>query len=128
MGAGLLLYPTAIGSEPVASGNINTKEMWQRVMIGHAVANCCYVGAANRSASENVEGAVQTYYGSSFVSDYMGNKVQEAAADNETILYAEINLDEAASFRAGMGFFRDRRPDLYTPLLTLDGKVRGGSS
>ena len=124
MGAGLLLYPTAIGSEPSASGGLGTKEMWQRVMIGHAVANCCYVGAANRIASENVEGLIQTYYGSSFISDYMGNNIQEATVDGEAILYAEIDLDEAASFRAGMGFFRDRRPELYTPLLTLDGNVK----
>jgi N-carbamoylputrescine amidase len=124
MGAGLLLYPTAIGSEPSAIGGLETREMWQRVMIGHAVANCCYVAAANRIASENVEGLIQTYYGSSFISDYMGNKIQEAAVDSDTILYAEIDLDGAASFRAGMGFFRDRRPELYTPLLTLDGNAR----
>ena len=96
--------------------------MWQRVMIGHAVANSCYVAAANRIGSESVAGVLQTYYGSSFLSDYMGNKVQEAPVDREAILYAEIDLDRAASFRAGMGFFRDRRPDLYAPLLTLDGR------
>lgn len=124
LGAEVLLYPTAIGSEPPESGGVDTKEMWQRVMIGHAVANLCYLGAANRVGTETVEGKTQTYYGSSFITDYMGNKLAEAGREEETILYADLNLEEARSFRAGFGFFRDRRPELYGPLLTLDGKTR----
>ncbi|RDI94566.1 N-carbamoylputrescine amidase [Meiothermus sp. QL-1] len=123
-GAEILLYPTAIGSEPPEAGGIDTKEMWQRAMIGHAVANLCYLAAANRVGTEVVEGHVQTYYGSSFIADYMGNKLAEAGRSEETILLAELDLEAARRFRAGFGFFRDRRPDLYGPLLTLDGRTR----
>ena len=128
LGAEVLLYPTAIGSEPAESGaaNVDTKDMWQRVMIGHAVANLCYLGAANRIGSETIEGHTQSYYGSSFIADYMGNKLSEADRSEETILYADLNLKEAQKFRAGFGFFRDRRPDLYGPVMTLDGKTRRG--
>lgn len=124
LGAEVLLYPTAIGSEPAESGGADTRDMWQRVMIGHAVANLCYVAAANRIGSETVEGHTQTYYGSSFIADYMGNKLAEAGREEETILYGDLDLAGARSFRAGFGFFRDRRPDLYGPILTLDGKTR----
>lgn len=124
LGAEVLLYPTAIGSEPDEAGGADTKDMWQRVMIGHAVANLCYVAAANRIGSETVEGHTQTYYGSSFITDYMGNKLAEAGREEETILYGDLDLAQARSFRAGFGFFRDRRPDLYGPILTLDGKTR----
>ncbi|AWR85304.1 N-carbamoylputrescine amidase [Meiothermus taiwanensis] len=124
LGAEILLYPTAIGSEPAEAGGVDTKDMWQRAMIGHAVANLCYLAAANRVGTEVVEGHTQTYYGSSFIADYMGNKLAEAGRSEETILLAELNLEEARAFRAGFGFFRDRRPDLYGPLLTLDGKTR----
>jgi N-carbamoylputrescine amidase len=98
--------------------------MWQRAMIGHAVCNICYLAAANRVGSEVVEGLEQTFYGSSFIADYMGDKIAEAGRSEETVLVAELNLEEARTFRASFGFFRDRRPDLYGPLLTLDGKTR----
>lgn len=124
LGAEILLYPTAIGSEPLESGGADTKDMWQRVMIGHAVANLCYLGAANRVGAETVEGKTQTYYGSSFICDYMGNKLAEAGREEETVLYADLDLADARSFRAGFGFFRDRRPELYGPIMTLDGKTR----
>lgn len=128
LGAEILLYPTAIGSEPAEAGGVDTKDMWQRAMIGHAVANLCYLAAANRVGTEVVEGHTQTYYGSSFIADYMGNKLVEAGRSEETVLVAELNLEEARAFRAGFGFFRDRRPDLYGPLLTLDGKTRPSRS
>ncbi|GIW25954.1 N-carbamoylputrescine amidase [Meiothermus sp.] len=124
LGAEILLYPTAIGSEPPEAGGVDTKDMWQRAMIGHAVSNICYLAAANRVGTEVVEGLEQTFYGSSFIADYMGNKIAEAGRSEETILMAELNLEEARIFRASFGFFRDRRPDLYGPLLTLDGKTR----
>ena len=98
--------------------------MWQRVMIGHAVANLCYLGAANRVGTETVEGLVQSYYGSSFICDYTGEKIAEAGDTEETVLIAELNLEKAKVFRASFGFFRDRRPELYGSLLTLDGKTR----
>ena len=118
-GADLLLYPTAIGSEPPASGasGLDTRDMWQRAMLGHAVSNLCYVAAANRVG---VEGGT-TFYGSSFISDYTGNKLTEASREEETILCARLNLAEARQSRAGWGFFRDRRPEHYRALLSLDG-------
>ena len=119
-GADLLLYPTAIGSEPQEAGGLETKAMWQRAMVGHAVSNSCYVAAANRVGTE--EGA--TFYGGSFVSDYMGEKLSEADETSETIIYAELNFARAQTFRAGFGFFRDRRPELYKRLLTLDGDLK----
>ena len=123
-GAEVLLYPTAIGSEPEAAGEMDTSRMWQRVMIGHAVANACYLGAANRVGTERVEGLEQTFYGSSFIADYTGEKIAEAGRTEETVLVAALDLATARTFRAGMGFFRDRRPDLYAPLMTSDGKTR----
>ena len=119
-GADLLLYPTAIGSEPPESGaaNVDTKDMWQRAMLGHAVSNICYVAAANRVGVEDDT----TFYGSSFISDYMGNKLAEAGREKETILYAQLDFAEAQQARAGWGFFRDRRPEHYGVLLTLDGE------
>ena len=119
-GAEVLLYPTAIGSEPEDTGGFDTRDMWQRAMVGHAVANACYLGAANRVG---VEGDA-TFYGSSFVADPSGEKLTEADRNAETVLYADLDLAAARRFRAGFGFFRDRRPDLYGPLLTLDGRER----
>jgi N-carbamoylputrescine amidase len=119
-GAEVLLYPTAIGSEPAESGAFDTRDMWQRAMIGHAVSNSCYVAAANRVGQEGLA----TFYGSSFVADPTGTKLTEADRAAETVLYADLDLAWARRFRAGFGFFRDRRPELYRPLLTLDGRER----
>ncbi len=122
LGAEILLYPTAIGSEPEEAGSVDTKAMWQRAMVGHAVSNSMYLGAANRVGLESVEGFTQRYYGSSFICDYTGEKIVEANTTEETVLIADLDLEQARIFRAGMGFFRDRRPELYGPLLTLDGQ------
>lgn len=119
-GAEVLLYPTAIGSEPEEAGGFDTSAMWQRAMLGHAVANACYVGAANRVG---VEGDA-AFYGSSFVADPSGETLAAADRNAETIVYADLDLHAARAFRAGFGFFRDRRPELYRPLLTLDGVER----
>jgi N-carbamoylputrescine amidase len=120
-GADLLLYPTAIGSEPLGSGQagFDTKDMWQWAMIGHAVSNSCYVAACNRIGQE----ADILFYGSSFISDYTGNKLSEADRSSESILYADLDFEAARQFRAGFGFFRDRRPEHYKVLLTLDGQT-----
>jgi N-carbamoylputrescine amidase len=123
-GAEVLLYPTAIGSEPETAGPMDTSRMWRRVMVGHAVANACYLGAANRVGTERIEGSEQTFYGTSFICDYSGEILTEAGRTEETVLVAPLRLDDARAFRAGMGFFRDRRPDLYGPLLTRDGRTR----
>lgn len=118
-GADLLLYPTAIGSEPQEVGGLETRDMWQRAMLGHAVSNACYVAAANRVGTEGEA----RFYGSSFVSDFTGEKIAEADETSETVIYAELDFALARRFRAGFGFFRDRRPELYRPLLTLDGEL-----
>ena len=121
-GADLLLYPTAIGSEPEEVGGLDTKDMWQRAMIGHAVSNSVYLAAANRVG---VEGDA-TFYGSSFIADATGSMMAEADRTSETVIYADLDLAAVRRFRAGFGFFRDRRPDLYGPLLTLDGAEGSG--
>ena len=87
-GADLLLYPTAIGSEPQEAGGLETKAMWRRAMVGHAVSNSCYVAAANRVGREDDA----TFYGGSFVSDYMGEMLTEADEVSETVIYADLEL------------------------------------
>ena len=119
-GADLLLYPTAIGSEPAEAGAIDTQAMWRRAMLGHAVSNITYVAAANRYGPE---GEMQ-FYGSSFISDPRGELLADAGRNGELVLTADLDFAWARQFRAGWGFFRDRRPELYGPLLTLDGKNR----
>lgn len=112
MGAEVLLYPTAIGSEPY-DADLDTSRMWQRAMQGHAVSNCMPVVAANRIGVESEGAREQTFYGHSFITNEWGDKVVEFGAEEEGVLVASIDLDEAAKHRAGMGFYRDRRPDLY---------------
>ncbi len=108
MGAELLLYPTAIGSEPY-DADLDTSRMWRRAMIGHAVSNCMPVIAANRIGTEDG----QRFYGHSFISDEWGDLVMEFGAAESGVLIATLDLARAARHRAGMGFFRDRRPQLY---------------
>ena len=120
-GADLLFYPTAIGSEP-AEPELNSRGPWQRVMQGHAVANCAPVIAANRVG---VEGDI-TFYGASFIADPLGDKIAEAGMDEEATLLATFDLAAVRELRASWGFFRDRRPDLYGALLTRDGRTRVG--
>ncbi len=122
MGAELLLYPTAIGSEP-QDATLDTKDPWQRAMIGHAVANAVPVMAANRIGTEGE----LTFYGHSFIADHRGEKVAELGRTESGITTARFDLDEIARYRAGFGFFRDRRPDLYRILLTADGNLNPAS-
>ena len=117
-GADLLLYPTAIGSEPDEAGGLDTRDLWRRAMLGHAVSNVAYVAAANRVGREGNA----TFYGSSFISDYEGELLADADRTSEVILTADLDLAAARTRRAGWGFFRDRRPELYRALLTLDGE------
>ena len=112
MGAELLLYPTAIGSEPYDEG-LDTSRMWRRAMVGHAVSNCMPVVAANRIGAEGPAGAEQTFYGHSFIADEWGDLVADYGAAETGVLIATLDLARAATHRAGMGFFRDRRPQLY---------------
>jgi N-carbamoylputrescine amidase len=113
MGAEILLYPTAIGSEP-EEPNLNTKDPWQRAMIGHAVSNVIPVAAANRIGLEGN----QTFYGHSFIANHRGDKVAELHDTEEGVILASFDLDQVRLNRASFGFFRDRRPDLYQVLLS----------
>jgi N-carbamoylputrescine amidase len=116
MGAEVLFYPTAIGSEPYDTG-LDTSRMWRRAMQGHAVSNCLPVIAANRIGSETMPGgAAQSFYGHSFIADEWGDLVAEFGAADTGVLTATLDLTRAATHRAGMGFFRDRRPQLYGSL------------
>jgi N-carbamoylputrescine amidase len=112
MGAELLLYPTAIGSEPLDPG-FDTKDMWQRAMAGHAVSNVIPVVAANRIGTEDG----QTFYGHTFISNHRGEIVSELGRLEDGIAIAEFDLDQIRKNRASFGFFRDRRPDLYSNLV-----------
>ncbi|MGE8141674.1 N-carbamoylputrescine amidase [Novosphingobium sp. NPDC080210] len=109
LGAEVLFYPTAIGSEPY-DADLDTSRMWRRAMIGHAVSNCMPVIAANRIGTEDG----QRFYGHSFISDEWGDYLAEYGAEETGVLVATLDLARAAKHRAGMGFFRDRRPQLYT--------------
>jgi N-carbamoylputrescine amidase len=122
MGAEVLLYPTAIGSEP-QDAELDTKDPWQRVMIGHAVANSVPVVAANRIGPEGE----LTFYGHSFIANHRGDKVAELGRTEEGVITATFDLDAIAQYRAGFGLFRDRRPDLYGILMTADGKEPMGA-
>lgn len=119
-GAELLFYPTAIGSEP-QDGNIDSKDHWQRCMIGHAASNLVPVVASNRVGIEEIDDSSITFYGSSFIADQTGEKVKEADRTEETILVAEFDLDQIETMRIEWGIFRDRRPDLYQAIMTYDG-------
>ena len=121
MGADMLLYPTAIGSEP-QDPSIDSSGHWQRTMQGHAAANIMPVVASNRIGTEQGEKYTMTFYGSSFIASPTGEKVAEADRVSETVLTADFDLDEVRRYRQSWGVFRDRRPDLYYPLLTLDGR------
>jgi N-carbamoylputrescine amidase len=113
LGAELLVYPTAIGSEPY-DADLDTSRMWRRAMIGHSVSNCMPVIAANRIGVESECGTEQTFYGHSFITDEWGDYVAEFGKEETGVLVSTMDLARAAKHRAGMGFFRDRRPQLYT--------------
>ncbi|WP_309621705.1 N-carbamoylputrescine amidase [Novosphingobium sp.] len=108
MGAEVLFYPTAIGSEPY-DAELDTSRMWRRAMQGHAVSNCMPVVAANRIGAEGA----QRFYGHSFIADEWGDLVEHFGSEESGVLMRRLDLGRAAKHRAGMGFFRDRRPQLY---------------
>ncbi len=119
-GAELLLYPTAIGSEP-AFPQLDSKDHWQRVMQGHAAANLTPVIASNRIGEEVGSSCTVNFYGSSFICDHTGAIVAEANRTEQAVVVANFDLDAIARERENWGVFRDRRPDLYGALSTLDG-------
>ncbi len=120
MGAEVLLYPTAIGSEP-QDASLDSRDHWQRCMQGHAAANVMPLVASNRTGVERGEKYEMTFYGSSFIAGPTGEKLVEADRNSESILTATVDLEAIRAQRHAWGVFRDRRPDLYGPLLTLDG-------
>jgi len=121
MGAELLLYPTAIGSEP-QDGSIDSKDHWQTCMLGHAAANLVPVVASNRIGVEEDEDSSISFYGSSFIAGPQGNKVAEANRTEETVLVATFDLEQLETQRLEWGIFRDRRPDLYSLISSYDGE------
>lgn len=123
MGAEILLYPTAIGSEP-ESPLVDSKDHWQRCMIGHSACNLVPVIASNRVGTETIEDSTIKFYGSSFITNATGEKVAEADREEETYLLAEFDLDALERQRIEWGIFRDRRPDLYKVILTYDGELK----
>lgn len=116
MGAEILLYPTAIGSEPVLQKD--SRPHWQRCMQGHAAANIMPVIASNRIGKEVQGDSEMTFYGSSFIADETGEIVAQADRETEGVITAAFDLDEIAKTRREWGVFRDRRPEMYQVLLT----------
>jgi N-carbamoylputrescine amidase len=123
MGAEILLYPTAIGTEP-QDPTIDSAAHWQRVMQGHAGANMLPLVASNRiGTEEGRNNTSMTFYGSSFIADPTGAKVAEADRTSEGVITATFDLDAIERQRWAWGLFRDRRPDLYGRIGTLDGRL-----
>lgn len=125
MGAELLFYPTAIGSEPILE--CDSMPHWRRVMQGHAAANIIPVIAANRIGTEIVvpseanggQSSSLTFYGSSFITNETGEITEDADRDKEEILISEIELDSIRDMRSSWGLFRDRRPEHYGPIMKM---------
>ncbi|NOU83116.1 N-carbamoylputrescine amidase [Paenibacillus sp. LMG 31459] len=122
MGAEILFYPTAIGSEP-QDGSIDSKDHWQTCMLGHAAANLIPVVASNRIGEEIDEDSSINFYGSSFIAGPQGNKIAEAGRDEQGVLVSEFDLDALEVGRIEWGIFRDRRPELYRLIASYDGDL-----
>lgn len=122
-GAEILLFPTAIGSEPL-DPDYDSRDHWQLCMRGHAAANMMPVVAANRVGSERVDDNQLTFYGSSFITDHTGRLLAEAGRTEEGIITAPLDLEAMRAARCSWGVFRDRRPSRYGMILTSDGRIR----
>ena len=127
LGAELLFFPTAIGSEPPPALPVNSRDHWQRTQQGHAAANLTPLIASNRYGIErsfqDPEGLYIRFYGSSFIADSLGAKVAEAGEEGDAVLTATFDLEALAQLRNNWFVFRDRRPDLYGNLVSLDGHI-----
>jgi N-carbamoylputrescine amidase len=125
-GAEVLLYPTAIGSEPPPAPPLDSRDHWRRVQQGHAAANMMPIVVANRIGVERARGGPEElqirFYGSSFIADGTGAIVAEADREHEAVVLASFDLDALRQRRQGWFVFRDRRPDLYGPLLSASGR------
>jgi N-carbamoylputrescine amidase len=118
MGAQLIVYPTAIGTEPVLPKD--SKDHWQNTMRGHAAANIVPVLASNRIGTESDKESSMTFFGSSFIADEDGNTVIELSRNEEDVAVAEFDLAKIDKKRIAWGVFRDRRPDLYHSITKFD--------
>jgi N-carbamoylputrescine amidase len=121
MGAEVLFYPTAIGTEPPPAPPVDSRDHWRRVMQGHAAANYVPLVASNRIGREKGQAGEMTFYGSSFIADPTGALVAELGREEEGVTTYSFDLDELAKMRASWGLFRDRRPELYGALGTHAG-------
>ena len=121
-GAEILFYPTAIGSDPLDPKR-DSMEAWQICMRGHAAANFTPVVASNRIGTESIDNSSITFYGSSFIAGSTGQLLAEADRSTDTIITAELDLERIKADRSAWGFFRDRRPEMYQAIMTLDGDI-----
>lgn len=126
LGAEVLMFPTAIGSEP-KNPDLDSSGHWRRTMQGHAAANMIPLVASNRVGTEAEGNTSGCFYGTSFIANYTGGIVAEADRSEETHLVATFDLDEAADYRGSWGVFRDRRPSMYRALNTIDGRTAFGA-
>ncbi|MCF7354210.1 N-carbamoylputrescine amidase [Vibrio sp. CK2-1] len=126
-GAELLLYPTAIGSEP-KQPEMDSMPHWQRVMQGHSAANQIPVIASNRVGLEKGTSSETeiTFFGSSFITDNTGEKVQELDRSSEGYACHVFDLKAIDAERGSWGIFRDRVPNAYRRVMTMDGVVEEG--
>ena len=122
MGAEALFYPTAIGTEPPPAPPVDSRDHWRRVMQGHAGANFMPLIASNRIGTEKGQAGQITFYGSSFIAGPQGEIAAELGRTEEGVVAASFDLDDIAKARASWGLFRDRRPELYGPLVSHDGR------
>lgn len=120
-GADVLVYPTAIGSEPPPAPPVDSLDHWRRVMQGHAAANYLPLVAANRVGVERGQAGEIRFYGSSFITGPTGEIVADLGREEEGVIGARFDFDEITKSRASWGLFRDRRPELYGPILSADG-------
>ena len=123
MGAEILFFPTAIGSEP-SDPSYDSKDHWQTCMRGHSAANILPVVCSNRVGKEIFDQSEITFYGSSFITDNKGQIIAENDRMTQGVLVSEIDLEAYQNQRDEWGLFRDRRPEQYGPLMTLDGDVK----
>ena len=122
LGAEILFYPTAIGSEP-PNPDYDSKNHWQMCMRGHSAANMMPVVASNRIGIETIEQSTITFYGSSFITDNTGQLLAEADRESECVILSNFDLAQMEVMRRGWGLFRDRRPNCYSQLITCDGET-----
>jgi N-carbamoylputrescine amidase len=114
-GAEVLVYPTAIGSEPDHPG-FDTQPLWQQVIVANGIANGTFMVAVNRVGTERTAGTAITFYGSSFISDPYGRVLVQAPRDAPAVLVADLDLDARRDWLALFPFLTTRRPDAYAPL------------